>query len=140
MMSFVLKRVQADRVHPDAPRTSEANTQAEFYYQARLAGWPVILEVRTPIGRLDIAVLTRDKSAVIAIVECKRCGRRIYGDSKQVKRYKNIGAPVYGLNNPDNAARLLATILKNHSASSGVTWAQIAAIDPALRFRYPRAA
>lgn len=128
-----LPRVPHERPHPDGPRILEANTQAEFYHQARLAHLPLLLEVVTPCGRLDIAILRPDQSGIVAIVEVKRQGRTIYGESRQIQRYKMIGVPVYGLNTPDNAARLVATISRKHRLDKGISWAAIKAIEPMKR-------
>ncbi len=63
-------------------RVSEANTQAEFYHFARLLDLPVLLEVDTPAGRIDIAVLTTDRNGIVAVVECKRDGVLLSAESK----------------------------------------------------------
>src|SRR4051812_28490794 len=118
----VLEMVEAERVHPDAPQTVEANTQAEFYHQARLIGLPILLELATPLGRHDIAILRPDKSGVVALIECKRQGRRVYGNSRQIQRYKLLGVPIYGLNDPSRAARLAETIKRKHLHERGLSW------------------
>jgi len=121
------------RIHPDGPKILEANTQAEFYHHARLINLPLLLEAVTPCGRLDIAVLCADQSGIVAIVEVKRQGRAIYGESRQIQRYKLIGVPVYGLNSVKNAQRLVATIARKHRTDPGISWAKIKTIEPLKR-------
>lgn len=118
---------------PAEPKWLEANTQAEFYHHARLLGLPVLLEVITPAGRIDIAVLRSDRSGIVALVECKRNGRAIYGNSRQILRYKRIGVPVYGLNDFYRAERLVRTIQFRHANDVGVSWQQIKEITPLPR-------
>ena len=76
-------------------RFSEANIQAEFYHECRLLGVNCLLELNTPVGRLDIAILNKDCSAIVAIVEVKRGYFNL--KSNQFERYRSLGVPVYGL-------------------------------------------
>ncbi len=123
--------------HPDEPRCSEANVQAEFYHHARLHNLPVYLELFASVGRIDIAVLCRDRSGIVAVVECKRHGHSVYGDSWQIRRYKKLGVPVYGLSDWFRAERLVLTIQRRHADDPGISWAQVDHTEPLVR-RTPR--
>ena len=101
---------------------AEANVQAEFYHHARLAERPVALELSTPAGRIDIAVLSVDRSAIVAVVECKRNWKQFKGGkSPQIMRYKRLGLPVYGLAEFSRAKRLVEVIQASHGASAGIS-------------------
>lgn len=100
---------------------SEANIQAEFYHWARVANLPVTLEFATPVGRLDIAVLNRERTAIRAIVECKRRAVSFRsGESGQIQRYKAIGVPVYGLAAMEDCERLVRVIAQAVEGRAGV--------------------
>jgi len=81
------------------PLMTEATIQAELYHQCRLLGLRAVLEYNTPVGRIDLVVLTPDGKAIVAGVECKRPttanGRRrdehYTANSKQVNRYRTTG-------------------------------------------------
>lgn len=78
--------------------TAEANVQAEFYHQCRLLGLNCELEMSTPVGRLDCAILSEDADRLLCIIECKREDRLIpMWETRQIKRYKTIGVPVHYL-------------------------------------------
>ena len=94
---------------------------------------PLLLSVRTPCGILDIAVLRRDRSGIVAIVECKRNGRVVYANSRQIHRYKAIGVPIYGLNDLSHAKKLALTIFHHHRNDAGKTWAEVSATIPLQR-------
>lgn len=83
---------------------AEANIAGEFYHRARTIGMQVALEVGTPCGRLDIAVLNATRDSIVAIVECKRSAATI--SSWQMWRYRQIGVPVYTLTSFSTAAAL----------------------------------
>ena len=91
---------------------TETTIQGEFYHQARLIGLKCILELHTPAGRLDVAVFSDDWSEVTAIVECKKGALYL---SNQIRKYKTLGVPVFGLNKLDKCAHLAAQIKRNHS-------------------------
>jgi len=104
---------------------SEANVQAEFYHQCRLIGLPVALEVTTPVGRLDVAVLNATGDGCVAIVECKKAACMISAELGQVRRYKKIGVPVYGLTDKQRCRGLAKTIQEKHAADPGVGFAAV---------------
>lgn len=78
--------------------SSEANTVAEFCYHAKHLGLTFALEVRTPVGRLDIVILNAQQTHFLAIVEAKRDHKYQYTafapKIKQCARYELIGVPV----------------------------------------------
>lgn len=129
----ILRHVQHDRKRVGEPHWAEANTQAEFYHHARLQELPILLEVTTPAGRIDVAVLCADRSGIVAVVECKRGGRPMDGKSKQIRRYKRLGVPVYGLNDWRRAQSLVSTIKARHGSDAGISWAEIEFIEPINR-------
>lgn len=90
---------------------SEANIQAEFYHHCRLLGIKCVLELSTPVGRLDIAILNQEKTHLLAIIECKKESREIRDYSKQFRKYKTIGVPVIGLNKMCDAETLARRVL-----------------------------
>ena len=51
---------------------NEATLQAEFYHACRLLDMTVVMELTTPVGRLDVAILSSDKLRLVAIVEVKK--------------------------------------------------------------------
>jgi len=95
---------------------NEANIQAEFYHHCRLLGICCILELSTPVGRLDIAILNADKTHLLAIVECKKESREIREYSRQFRKYKSIGVPVIGLNKMSDAEPLARRVLAEFTA------------------------
>ncbi len=100
---------------------TEANLQAEFYHECKLIGLPCSLEVITPAGRLDAVVLNAAKTQFLAIIEVKRDPVSFLGGySTQIKRYKRLGVPVYGLSSHNDPAKLAATIKAKHFAFPGV--------------------
>lgn len=121
--------------HPYEPKWAEANTEAEFYHHARLLGLGVILRLATPVGQIDIATLRPDRRGVIAVVECKRNGRAVYGESNQIQRYKLLGVPVYGLNDFYRAESLVRTILERHSSDDGLLWENFKHVAPTIQRR-----
>jgi hypothetical protein len=101
-------------------KDSEANIQAEFYHRARLLGLEVQMEMHTPVGRLDAAILSSDRSHLLAIVECKRY--KISRDAVQIKRYERIGVPVYILSSKYGAETLAKSLkLAFSDDASGVS-------------------
>ena len=102
---------------------NEANTQAEFYHQCRLLGVECALEVNTPFGRVDVAVLSDDRKRFLAIVEVKQ--QRVDFRREQIDRYKQIGVPVYGLWNPLRCEKLAQTIRARHGSERGVSLLEI---------------
>lgn len=98
---------------------AEANTQAEFYHCCRLLGLQCVLEVTTPAGRIDVAILTQDRLSVVAFVEVKRREASFGGgNSSQLRRYKQLGVPIYGLSEPARAMGLAATLSKLPESSA----------------------
>ena len=90
---------------------AEANLQAEFYHQCRLIDLQLALEVTTPAGRLDAAILTPDRLNLVAIVEVKRSKLSFNeGRSRQILNYKALGVPVYGLDTTTDPKRLARSI------------------------------
>lgn len=114
---------------------SEATIQAEFYHHARLIGLPCELEFHTPVGRLDIAVLSPCRSRLVAIVECKIRSMR---ETPQIRRYKKIGVPVYGLSDFIRAEKLALQIHRLHSDQDGVALDFISKMEPSKRRRSRR--
>ncbi len=77
---------------------NEATLQAEFYHACRLLDMTAVSELVTPVGRLDVVILSPDKKRLLAIVEVKEFEHSfIGGQSAQIVRYKRLGVPVYGL-------------------------------------------
>ncbi len=72
-------------------KVTEADIQAEFYHQARLAGLTIGLETSTNRGRLDLIVMNPERDRVFCIIECKRGEQRINHNSRQTHRYKSFG-------------------------------------------------
>ena len=94
---------------------SEAIIQAEFYHACRLIGLPCLLELTTPAGRLDAVVVSSDFKRMLAIVECKHNEHGKVFFSRQIKRYKALGVPVYGLAKVERASRLAEQLLRTYS-------------------------
>jgi hypothetical protein len=124
---------------------SEADIQAEFYHHARLAGVTVTLEYVTPVGRLDIAVLSHDRTRLLAIVECKKAREYMNTQSMQMMRYRSIGVPVLTLTHFDEAKKVLINVV-SHLRSEGVALAKVQAMarpirspnrKPRIRFKGP---
>lgn len=108
-------------------RLPEANIQAEFYHLCRLNGIPCILEFHTPTGRHDVTVWTPGYTHLLCIVECKslKAGQVFYSDSRQIRRYQQVGVPVYGIPRLEEAEAVFQTVKEKHfgttaTASSGV--------------------
>jgi len=70
-----------------------------------------VLEHKTPAGRLDVAVFNDDWTELTAIVEVKN-GPLFF--TNQIRKYKTIGVPVFGLNKLARCAHLAAQIKHNH--------------------------
>lgn len=106
---------------------TEANLQAEFYHFAKLRGWPVVLELITNAGRVDIALLSKDRTRLLALVECK-CSPIYFagGKSAQIARYKTLGVPVYGLSDIARTERLVATVIERCGNMAGIPIADLA--------------
>ncbi len=101
---------------------SEANLQAEFYHACKLLGLQCALEVSTRAGRLDAVVLSACRGRILAIVEVKKHGFAfLNGHSSQIRRYKSLGVPVYGLHPEKCAHRLAKTIQSKHSNDKGIS-------------------
>ncbi len=90
---------------------SECQIQAEFYMAARLMGLPTALEVRTPVGRLDIAVFDANWQRLLVVIECKKQKEFSPG---QIARYKRLGVPVFGLWRMDRTQKLAAQIKRDY--------------------------
>lgn len=92
---------------------TEATLQAEFYHACRLLEIPCILELETPAGRLDAAILNSAHTALLCIVEVKRNEYSLRnGNSPQLVRYRKLGAPVLTLTHKDNP-HTLAQFIKD---------------------------
>lgn len=128
---------------PDPPfRLPEANVQAEFYHWCRLLGCNCVLEMRTPAGRIDVAILDDQSTRLLCIVECKREGRR-HGISEtcQIRRYKTIGVPVFGLDRRDKAEKLVRQILRDYVTNTqydGISIKQVRSMAKVPRSRKNR--
>lgn len=62
-----------------------------------------------------------DRTRLLAIVECKlHHFLFMNGESAQIKRYKRVGVPVYGLSELSRVEGLVATIKARHGQSNGV--------------------
>lgn len=123
-----------------APALPEANIQAEFYHYCRLLGVNCVLEYSTPFGRLDVAVMSADCSRLIAIVECKNQNRTQIQITGQIRRYKEIGVPVFGLCKFKRAQRLVEQIKRQFCGAEtdgcGVLLTDVQSmVRPRLRFR-----
>lgn len=94
-------------------RTNEATIQSEFYHWGRVLGVNVIPELVTPVGRLDLAVLSGDGRDLLAVVECKDEVSKLSADSEQIRRYKRLGVPVYGLAELGRCRGLLEQIARD---------------------------
>lgn len=57
---------------------------------------------------------------MVAIVECKRDNVTVKEWSRQMKRYQEIGLPLYWLNLFSAASKLVALIDENHGKEVGV--------------------
>lgn len=96
------------------PLMTEATIQAELYHHCRLLGLRAVLEYNTPVGRMDLVVLTPDGKAIVAGVECKRptthTGRRrdehYTANSRQVNRYRTTGITMLTLISFEGAKEL----------------------------------
>jgi len=109
----------------------EANIQGEFYYWCRVLNINCCLEMTTPVGRLDIAVLDDSCMRLRAIVECKNPGGVIWYESKQMKRYKQLGVPVFGMCQLSHAEPLARKIKDLHW--QGVDLSEVAKIPRMYR-------
>ena len=101
-------------LHACGVRLPEANIQAEFYHHAKILGINAVLELSTPVGRLDIAVLDGSGSNLIAVVECKSNDQKVVTKTNQIRRYMQIGVPVYGLADIQRAEHLVCTIKEKY--------------------------
>lgn len=72
---------------------SEAEIQADVYACLKLLGLDVRLEYSTPMGRLDVAIISDDGKRILAAVECKK-HKILNFNTYQLKRYRSIGIPV----------------------------------------------
>jgi len=112
----------------------EQNTVADIYYHCRLAGLPMMLEVRIPTNafkrgncRADLALVY--KKIVLSVIEVKRSGNsdasfqknKINRNGKQFRKYKDIadnyGVKVFFMNRKtpiEPVIRELKRILKRH--------------------------
>lgn len=105
---------------------TEATLQAEFYHACRLLNLTCVLELVTPVGRLDAAILTPDKSTLLAVVEVKRNEFSfLEGRSEQIQRYKRLGVEVYGIWIGEDAHKLAATIKRECNGLYGVRLSQL---------------
>ena len=89
---------------------SEANIQAEFYHQARLSGLNCVLEIDTPAGRIDAAIMDESKTAFLCFIECKRDQLPRSFHSPQLARYSKLGVPVLTLSGKQSPSALVASI------------------------------
>jgi len=78
-------------------RLPEANIQAEFYHCCRLLEIPCVLEYRTPTGRHDVVIFSRNFDYLLAIVECKCSQAQCDYPSRQITRYREVGVAIYTL-------------------------------------------
>lgn len=108
------------RVIPPADLMSEAVIQAEFYRVAVSIGLRVTLEMCTPVGRLDIAVFNNQWTQLLAVIEVKHNQEKKVRFSWQIKRYKELGVPVYGLADMARCERLAKQIKDNHIRGVGL--------------------
>ncbi len=74
-----------------------------------------MLQLVTPVGVLDAVIFSECYKRALAIVECKRNDYGKVFFSKQIKRYKTLGIPVYGLARIERAAGLAAQLLRTYS-------------------------
>lgn len=84
----------------DFAQTSEAEIQAEFYCACKVSGIVVRLELSTPVGRLDAAIMSDDGQRIVAVVECKK-SKFAYENTKQIRKYQLLGVPVILLKSLD---------------------------------------
>jgi hypothetical protein len=115
----------------------EANIQAEFYHCCRLRGIHCVLEYITPVGRLDVSILNRECTHLLAIVECKS---NEYGavnlNSRQMQRYRHLGVPIYGLASLADVEYVVSEVFSKHyspNAPSGIALSDISKITPLRR-------
>ena len=76
-------------------RETEADLVGEFYFQARLAGLEVYLEVKLPSTvhrsgemRVDAVVVNGDE--IICCVELKRTGKKLSAGTRQTQAYRSL--------------------------------------------------
>lgn len=117
-------------------KITEANIQAEFFFWAKTHGLKVILEFKTPVGRLDVAVFNDDLTEIVAIVEVKR--KRVNPLSKQIQRYGTIGVHVYGLWEKDKAEELVLNIKEIHKTGIGIPLQKVLSMKRLKRRREDR--
>lgn len=112
---------------------SEAMIQAEFYHQCRRIGLPVFLELSTPIGRLDIAILNQPLNGVVAIVECKAAwGKQDYA---QINDYRRIAAPIFWCCTMEEAQTMPQLLMDKYHRFSGVSLDDIMRMESARSSR-----
>lgn len=105
---------------------AEANLQAEFYHACRLIELPCVLEVHTPAGRIDAAILNKARTHLLAVIEVKRDRSAFMdGRSQQIQSYKQLGLPVYGLAQGDDPHRLARSIAAATATAPGKTIREI---------------
>lgn len=105
---------------------SEANIQAEFYSICKQVGLNCALELTTPAGRVDCGIFSDDWEYLIAIVECKHNQYQKVFLNNQIRRYKQIGVPIYGLARMNSLS--LAMTIKN-SNYKGTLWAHVCSMQ-----------
>lgn len=100
---------------------AEANIQAEFYHACKLIGQEIALEVTTPAGRIDCALLNPARTEITAFVEVKRQANDfLQGRSKQIQRYKLLGVPIYGLAAGYDIHALAKTLQTRHQTGKAI--------------------
>lgn len=118
---------------------TEATVQAEFFRYCCDIELPCALELITPVGRLDAAVFNGDWTRILAIVECKRFRKKeAMTETRQIRRYKQIGVPVFGLCKRERAEHLAKQIKRDYSNSAGIPLSEVYRIPQATRHKHPR--
>jgi len=112
-------------------KRSEANLAAEFYHQAKLNRLNCVLELSTPKGRLDIAIINHAETHIYAIVECKN-GRQPSSRSGQMVRYRKLGLPLLILTHHSQVSALVEQAMELLD-SPGILISQIMAIPREYR-------
>lgn len=107
------------RFQRDIYRGSEADLLGEFYYQARLAGLDVFLEVYLPSeihrsGQMRVDAVVVDGDQIVCCVEAKREGREITTGTRQMRAYtwleRTHRIPTIWINGVSGLASVVADI------------------------------
>ena len=114
---------------------TECVIQATFFHFSILSGLNCTLELGTPLGRIDIAIFNQDWTRVLAVIECKHNSTKEVRETSQIRRYKRLGVPVFGLADIRRCERLCAQLKRDLTNNGGRPYQEIMEIPREPRWR-----